>query len=107
VGYRPQAVALIILTGGITMTNSIDYSMGYITNKYVTASLNANMIGSITSGYGITKKDIDSQSMLIDPQELAELRDDSALLYALMDVGVEDWEKFGEALDIYREKTQT
>lgn len=40
----------------------------------------------------------------VDSVELAELRDESKMLYALIDAGVESWEGYNEALAIWRER---
>jgi hypothetical protein len=62
-----------------------------------------NITGSITSSRTVNNFAVNTKISL-SKEEHAELVDDSLLLYALMDAGVEDWPGFQEALAIYRER---
>jgi hypothetical protein len=74
----------------------------------MTVSIPAGSVGAGTitakniSFAPINSNGVISKYEMVEPKELAELRDDSKLLYALIDAGVEDWAGYQEAILAYR-----
>lgn len=61
--------------------------------------------GNLTAA-SITSSSINSATITAYPtsEELNELEDDSILLYALIDAGVEDWPGYDDAIRLYNER---
>lgn len=78
-----------------------DNSIIYTATINPSAIDNASVAGYLNNNYTISYPN--GSTGQIEISELEELRDDSRLLYALIDAGVEDWPGYQEALANYLE----
>lgn len=80
------------------MTTDFYVDSNCFPNRIVTYNSSGNHM--ITASADIN---INSMATNVSANEYKELKDDSKLLYALIDAGVEGWPGYQEALSIYRE----
>lgn len=73
--------------------------------KSIAANTFTTTGSSITSGTLVAKDMVTSAGdlMAVDGADYRELQEDSKMLYALIDAGVEDWEGYNNAIALLRE----